>query len=303
MANPQVSNNNLELRKLAAITLEKNVQSHWLNVETEKTPHFSKVDQANMRKSFVSSMLECGDMGLIKLLSSALNHVLRKDWPTEWPEFEKDIIAQIKASPSAENLYPLLCAYNAFTKTRQYNHGDDRDEISEANYQLMPTLEKYMDEILSGNSIANEIQATLAKKIFNIMYKHTRIDLDKYFRTKENNDKWMNYISKVLLDMEGDFYTIKVEGKVEENKMDKNPFWGVKKSAFSCIKKYTFRYGIPEDESKENEDFATYWATSWGKVFAEVSVKYIKNKSQGSFVPLSILSESCGFLARSIKAK
>jgi len=45
-----------------------------------------------------------------------------------------------------------------------------------------------------------------------------------------------------------------------------------------------------------------HWASIWGPVFAEISVKYITLQNQGWFVPLSILDESCGFLARCIKA-
>jgi len=92
-----------------------------------------------------------------------------------------------------------------------------------------------MDSVFNQTErITDQVTATLLKKVFNIMRKHTRIDLDPYFRTPANNDKWMGYIKRTLFDLDDPFFLTKCSNnKIEQNTLDKHPFWGLKKSSFA----------------------------------------------------------------------
>ena len=153
-----------------------------------------------------------------------------------------------------------------------------------------------MEKLLSsGTHWESEINALLAKKVFNIVTKHTRVELEKYFRVKENNDKWMEYSRMILSDFQNPIFSSKVEGNVNQNTTEKKAFWGEKKSALNYLKKYSFSYGIPDKDATDNLEFATHWATKWGPLFSEVVLKIISNKNDGYFVPLSVLGNCCGF--------
>lgn len=299
----------MSIRKAAAITLEKNIQTSWhaLQSNDPTIKHFSEADRIAVRQSYLTSMVKCGDLSLVKLLSSCLHQILIKDWPQHWKTFETEIIANLTQTVmdfNPELVYPLLCAYNALAKVRQYNNGDDREEICDANFIVMPILESLMDKLLStGTHSESEISTILVKKVFNIVTKHTRVELEKYFRNIEKSDKWMEYSRIILSDFKNPIFAAKVEGMVNQNTYEKSAFWGEKKSVLNYLKKYTFRYGIPEDEAAEYKAFAQHWATKWGPHFSELVLKLISNKNEGYFVPLSVLGQCCGFLARIMKCK
>ena len=143
MTDKDVSNNNVAIRKAAAITLEKNINSSWTDVKAQdpNLKYFQEADRNAIRQHFLACMVKCGDLSLVKLLSSCLHQILIRDWPNVWKNFETEVVSHLKSMApefNPEFVYPLLCAYNALAKVRQYNNGDDRLEISEANYVVMP---------------------------------------------------------------------------------------------------------------------------------------------------------------------
>jgi hypothetical protein len=91
--------------------------------------------------------------------------------------------------------------------------------------------------------------------------------------------------------------------KLDITKLEHNAIWGAKKSAINIVKKYAFRYAIPQDETLDNEKFALYWSNTWALKFVEVSLKYFEWKNLGYFVPASVLSGAAGFLNRIVKSE
>ena len=102
-------------------------------------------------------------------------------------------------------------------------------------------------------------------------------------RTFGNNDRWMAYLLQVLGDFDSELLQTKVANientKLDITKLEHNATWGAKKTAINIVKKYAFRYAIPQDETLDNEKFALYWSNTWALKFVEVSLKYFEWKN------------------------
>jgi len=129
------------------------------------------------------------------------------------------------------------------------------------------------------------------------------MDLDKYSRDIENNNNWMEILQRVLL-LSNKSYEVKVEGQMNMDKMDSDPFWKAKKKCLKIIKKYSIRFGIAEQEDgEEKKEFATYWADKFGMSSAESCIQFIKVYNTGIYVPKQVLIMCCNFLSQIVRTK
>lgn len=209
-----------------------------------------------------------------------------------------------KSGPNPEQLYAILSAYQSFTKMREYFVNEDRKPIHESNTVILPILQDLIETILAPETYSLD-SFTLLNKALKIYFNVTRMDLDPYTRSIEISDRWMGYLEKIL-NISDQNYSVKtqaIDNQTTKEKLAKDPFWTTKQSCLNILRKYSTKYGIPENENDEHKKFAEHWVQNCCIKFVGPLNQLVEGAVQGYFIPKKVLSLSVAFFSQITRSK
>ena len=315
----------LTIRQASALYLKNSLRSNWDKVEGEGV--INEEEKKSIRNNIIKSIIQ-SDSNIRKILSSALKHILKTDYPRNWNPIN-ECFEYLKSTNLSQIEGTLICI-RVMARRYEFRLVDPKRKNREVVYNmasnLFPFLSDLAKKITQNNT--NDQSSNILILILKIFWSCVQFDIPPFISHDKNNTfVWMDICNKILtIDLSS------LEKTVEKSMLSKHPMWVAKKWSMKIISRIFSRWNkeqvkIPEkvfDKQTIIEDFhydditqeewmnhvklreaQAIWGEWWIQTFSNIFFKTLLNElsgiTQNKYLPKVFLHYCVSFIIQAVR--
>eukprot|EP01091_Cochliopodium_minus_P015048 TRINITY_DN5258_c0_g1_i1.p1 TRINITY_DN5258_c0_g1~~TRINITY_DN5258_c0_g1_i1.p1 ORF type:complete len:885 (+),score=267.42 TRINITY_DN5258_c0_g1_i1:228-2882(+) len=317
----------LPIRQASALYFKNALRRNW---EIEDGEGKIDVEEKNpIRASIIKAIVQ-SDMNIRKILTSALKHILKTDYPKLWNP-STECFEYLKQNNPNDIEGSLLCL-RVMARRYEFRMVDPKRQNREVVYNMSKNLLPFLVELakqINLNSSSSEQNARIKVLVLKIFWSCVQFDIPPYLSHDKNNTfAWMDICNKMLtMDLSS------LENKQDRSILNLNPLWKAKKWAIKIISRIFSRWGskeqtkVPEklfdketicedyqyDDISQEEwnqhvklrEMQAGWGEWWTATFSNIFFKTLLNElsgiTQNKFLPKYFLHYCVSFVIQAVR--
>ena len=182
------------VRQAAIIFFKNGVSRAWVVDEGEEniTP-ISEQDKHIIRREILNHILNAS-LPVRVHLCTAIQNILRHDYPREWPDFPGSIAAMLHV----DNFNSWLCALQVthrLTKLYEYKRQQEKQPLLDFMTSVLPLIYVRMESCVNANLVET---APLEHMVLKVFYTLTQFSMSTEVITVEVFGKWIELLVRII---------------------------------------------------------------------------------------------------------
>jgi len=279
------------VRQAAIIFFKNGVSRAWIIEEGEEniTP-ISEQDKHIIRREILNHILNA-TLPIRVHLCTAIQNILRHDYPREWPDFPGSIAAMLHV----DNFNSWLCALQVthrLTKLYEYKRQQEKQPLLDFMTSVLPLIYVRMESCVNANLMET---APLEHMVLKVFYTLTQFSMSTEIITVEVFGKWIELLIRII-----DRPIPEAVNEFPEDERSEQYPWKCKKWAMKIIQKLFDRYGAKGQVEKTYSEYAQYYFDHYAIRVIQSLMRILQDFHQHLYVPDRYLYFALTHLADSL---
>lgn len=283
------TNIELPIRQAAVIYFKNEINQYWEEKKSKNNViqyHVHEQDRELIRNSIIDALVLSPDV-IRNNLSSALNHIIKLDYPTRWTGIVDKIVFYLQ-TPEPNNWMGALLALMQLARAYEYKIISDKSPLLDALKVIAPLVYKLMVNLMPDNS---ENSVLIQKTILKIIFIITQYSLPLSLFTNEFFTQWMEIIRQVLdRPVPPEVNDVDIEGRPEL------PWYKAKKWALHIVVRIFERYAPCKNQAKQYKPFGKWYLETFSMGMIQVICKMLDQYHQNVYLPPRVLQQCINYL-------
>jgi hypothetical protein len=266
----------IPVRQAAIIFFKNGIQRGWVvDEEDEKDATPVSEQDKNVIRGKIVSQIVCAPQPIRVHLATALQNILRCDYPEKWPDFPHAVAALLHV----EDANTWLAAFNIthrLTKVYEYRRQQEKQPMYDFMSTVLPLIYARFETLVATGT---EESAVLEHYILKIFYCLTQFSMNTDLISIETFGRWIGLLVRILERP----IPPNVAERDEEDQSETFS-WKCKKWAMKIITKIFDRYGAKGQVEKTYLPYADYYFEHFALPVVNCVLHILKDYSSKKFV-------------------
>ena len=277
-----------DARQAAAITVKNLIKKRW----GEDAVFGQEPDRMQARTAVLDALMRSDVTGVVRdTLAEAVNELATRDFPQRWPDLLLALLRVVHAKPDPVSVHNALLALRKVAKRYEYksfdasnptgNDATTRGPLEQLVQQAFPLLRGLLQTVLPSTG-QHADAAALAKLILKIFWSCTQFALPRVALTDET--MVLGWFEDVRIILESDAPAPAAEHPEEDDQVETQPAWKLKKWAAQIATRFLTRYGRPKFAEDGARPFARKFASDVAPLLLNSMLGLLAAAARGRWV-------------------
>ncbi|KAK5966443.1 hypothetical protein GCK32_005360, partial [Trichostrongylus colubriformis] len=282
------------VRQSAAIFFKMSISRNWeISDDSDSDEDAGDVkclsddDKNAVKANIINAICEATEAARIQL-ATAVQNILRTDYPAKWPGFMDHLFTKISNPANASVLSASLTVLHALAKVYEFKRSKDKEAIAEPLTKIEPLVFYHCNQLLNNQSAEAVI---IKKQGLKIIYVLTQFSINFAMLPTERLDDWIQFSISVLSQP----CPTELDTIEDREERAQTVWWKCKKWAIILLDRIFDRYGSPNQVPVNYNDFAKHFLTKWSRPALEVIMMLLNAQRNNVYVSDRVLHHALSF--------